>query len=186
MRKLIKSNQTLYLSLRKLKMFYFRKRFRLKNVSKTFFMGNKSLVSKDLIADDYSYIGPNCIIGPKVNIGRFTMLANNVSIIGGDHEFNDPSTPIIFSGRPELKETFIGEDVWIGAFSIIMMGVKIGNGAIIGAGSVVTKDIPAYSIFAGVPAKFIKMRFDNNGINKHTEMLANSEIDVKYCKDKLD
>lgn len=112
------------------------------------------------------------------------MLANNVSIIGSDHIYSNPKTPIIFSGRPELKQTVIGEDVWIGAFSVIMTGVNIGNGAIIGAGALVTKNIPPYSIYAGVPAKFIKMRFDEPEIEIHKEMLKQRSIEVKYCKDK--
>ena len=185
MKKLILSNHQLYLFLRNLKMFWIRKRYNLKYVSKTFFTGGKSFISKDLIADDYSYIGPNCQIGPKVKIGKYSMLANNVSIVGGDHIYSNPNIPIIFSGRPELKETIIGEDVWIGAFSVVMSGVKIGNGSIIGAGSVVTKEIPPYTIFAGVPAKFIRMRFNEDEINFHKLMLKKDSIYVDFCKDKI-
>jgi len=64
------------------------------------------------------------------------------------------------------KETNIGNDVWIGAKSIILNGVKIGNGVIIAAGSVVTKDIPSYTIVGGVPAKIIKKRFDDKIISE--------------------
>jgi acetyltransferase-like isoleucine patch superfamily enzyme len=113
------------------------------------------------------------------------MLAHNVSIVGGDHIFSNPNYPIIFSGRPQLERTVIGEDVWIGAYSIIIAGVKIGNGAIIGAGSVVTKDIPEYTIFAGSPAKFIKMRFSDKDILTHKNMLLNNKFKMSYCKDKV-
>ena len=61
-------------------------------------------------------------------------------------------------GRTEIKPIVIGDDVWIGSRSLIMKGVHIGNGAIIGAGSVVTKDVPPYEIWAGNPAHFIKSR----------------------------
>jgi acetyltransferase-like isoleucine patch superfamily enzyme len=185
MKELLKSNYHLYIFLRNLKMFWLRKKYNLKYVSKSFYIGGKCSIAKDLIASDYSYIGPNCQIGPKVKIGRYTMLANNVSIVGGDHLFSNPNIPIIFSGRPELKETILGEDVWIGAFSIIMSGIKIGNGSIIGAGSVVTKDVPPYSIYAGVPAKFIRMRFDENEIEIHNIMLKNNKINVDFCTDKM-
>ena len=74
------------------------------------------------------------------------MLANDVHILGGDHSYDKAGVPIIFSGRGTLKETIIGDDVWIGAYSIIMSGVRIGNGAIIAAGSVISRDVPAYSI----------------------------------------
>jgi len=148
-------------------------------------MGGRSKISGDLYAYEYSYIGPNCQIGPKVKVGRFTMLANNVSIIGADHSFSDPSNPIIFSGRPELKETIIGDDVWIGAFSIIISGIRIGDGAIIAAGSIVTKDIPPYAIYAGVPAKFKRMRFNDNEIEIHQRMLKSENIKVNLCDDKV-
>jgi acetyltransferase-like isoleucine patch superfamily enzyme len=184
MRRILKSSNALYLTLRNIKMSWFRLRFGLKNVSKTFYMGGLSNISRDLIAADYSYIGPNCQIGSKVKMGRYTMLANNVSIIGNDHLFSNPNTPIIFSGRPELKETIIGEDAWIGAFSIIMAGVEIGDGAIIGSGSVVTKNVPPYSIFAGTPAKFIKMRFNEKEILIHKQMLKEPTIKIQYCSDK--
>jgi len=184
MKKLLKANQVLYTFLRKLKMYVYRKKYGLKYVSSTFYMGGKSSVSKDFIAEDYAYLGPHCSIGQKVKIGRFTMLANNISIIGSDHLYGDPTKPIIFSGRPLLNPTIIGDDVWIGAFSLIMSGVNIGNGAIIGAGSVVTKDIPPYSVYAGVPAKFIKMRFNESEILIHQEMLINNKYDINFCKEK--
>lgn len=60
----------------------------------------------------------------------------------------------------------IGSDVWIGARTIVMAGIKIGNGAVIGSGSIVTKDVPPYAIVAGAPAKIIKYRFDNERISR--------------------
>jgi acetyltransferase-like isoleucine patch superfamily enzyme len=68
-------------------------------------------------------------------------------------------------GHPACKgDIIVGNDVWIGAKSTIMSGVKIGDGSIIGAGSTVTKDVPPYSIVAGNPAKFIKFRFTEEQI----------------------
>lgn len=163
-------------------MFFVRKRHGLKLVSKTFYLFGKSKISRDLNTGDYTYIGPNCVINPGVTIGRYSLLANNVSIIGSDHVYSNPNTPIIFSGRPKMKDTIIGEDVWVGANTIIITGIKIGNGAIIGAGSVVTKDIPAYSIYAGVPARFIKMRFNADEISIHKRMLNNKNIVPNYCE----
>ena len=61
-------------------------------------------------------------------------------------------------GATDIQKVKIGKDVWIGANAIVLKGITIGNGAILGAGSVVTKDIPPYEIWAGVPAKFIKER----------------------------
>jgi acetyltransferase-like isoleucine patch superfamily enzyme len=181
----LKSNKSLYLLLRRLRMVLIRKKYRLKYVSKTFYMVGRSRISNDLHAEAYSYIGDNCFIGPKVRIGRYTMLASNVTIRGGDHIFTDPNKPIIFSGRPNLQKTIIGEDVWVGMSSIIMAGVTIGDGAIIGAGSIVNKDIPPYAIFAGVPAKIVKMRFNEDEIAIHKKMLKNGTIAINFCKDKV-
>lgn len=146
---------------RRIKSWCYRNLYHLNNVSKSVYFGGHSAISKDLVAGKYVYIGPNCRIYPKVRIGAFTMLANNVSIIGGDHKYDKVGTPIIFSGRGNIKETQIGSDCWIGAFSIIMCGVKIGDGSIIAAGSVVTKDVEPYSIYGGIPAHKIKERFSS-------------------------
>lgn len=144
-------------SLRKL---YWRLRLGLKHVDRTFLAGGYSNISKDLVAAAYTYIGPDCEIGPGVILGTYTMIGPNVKIIGNDHVFNIPGTPVLFSGRPPFKHTIIGRDVWIGAGSIIISGVKINDGAIVAAGSVVTKDIEAFSIVGGVPAHIIKKRFN--------------------------
>jgi len=147
-------------------------------------MGGKSSISKDLIAHEFAYIGPGCTIAPCVSIGRYSMLAPNVSILGGDHVFTDPNNPIIFSGRPPMPKTKIGEDVWIGANAIIMAGITIENGAIIAAGSIVTKDIEAYTIHGGNPAKYIKMRFNEKEIDLHKKMLQKLNIEVNFTTQK--
>lgn len=163
-----------------LKMFFYRKMYGLKNVHNTFYMGGKANVSKDLKAEEYVYIGPNCTIYSGVEIGKYSMLAPEVKIIGEDHVFDVSGSPIIFSGRPQQNKTIIGRDVWIGNSSIIMKGLKIGNGAIIAANSVVTKDVEPYSIVGGVPAKFIKKRFNDDEILKHEEMLEKSYKELKF------
>lgn len=169
---------------RKLKMKWYRFKFNLKHVHETFFMAGFSFVSKDLIAAEYVFLGKGCLIPPNVTIGRYTMFAPKVSILGGDHNFNDPSTPIIFSGRPIMPKTQIGEDVWVGSNVLIMAGITIGNGAIVAAGSVVTRDIPPYSIYGGNVAKLIKMRFSEEQILEHQKMLKKTEITISYTNTK--
>lgn len=142
-------------------------------------------ISKDLKAGAFSYIGPRCIIYPKVTIGNYTLIANDVMILGGDHEYKTVGIPMTFCGRAGVKETNIGSDVWIGARSIVMCGVKIGNGAIIAAGSVVTKDVEPYGIYAGVPAKKIKDRFSKEEIIRHEQMLKQPIEDFIIYRDKL-
>lgn len=157
--------------LRQCKRRYNQWRYGLKNVAMTFYPAKGSCISKDLVAGEYSYIGKNSLIYPKVTIGRYTMLANEVMIMGSDHYYREAALPTIFSGREELKETNIGDDVWIGTRSIVFSGVSIGNGAIVAAGSVVTKDVEPYSVVAGVPAKKIKMRFTPDEIVVHENIL---------------
>lgn len=124
--------------------------------------------------DDYSYCGYDCWI-IETEIGKFCSISNQVHIGGPAHPVNWVSTsPVFHEGRNVLrkhfskhsfeafKKTYIGNDVWIGENVMIKSGVKIGNGAIIGMGSIVTKDVPAFEIWAGNPAKKIKERFDKN------------------------
>ena len=115
--------------------------------------------------------------GDRLIIGKFCALAQGTTFIMGaaNHRLNSVTTyPFnVFSGvwqentRDHLSElpfkgdTILGNDVWIGRESVIMPSVKIGDGAIIAAYSVVTKDVPAYSVVGGNPARFIKKRFDD-------------------------
>lgn len=158
--------------LKKFKRRFLIKYYGLKNAHPTFLATfGLSKVSKDVKLGAYSYIGPGSIIYPNVSIGDFTLLANNVNIIGGDHKYTTPEVPIIFNGRDTFKVTHIGKDCWIGANSIIMTGVKIGNGCIVAAGSVVTKDLEPYGIYGGIPARKIKDRFNESEIQAHELML---------------
>jgi acetyltransferase-like isoleucine patch superfamily enzyme len=162
-------------------MFFLRKIYKLSNVHGTFYLGSPTYISSDFIAEEFSYVGPKGIIYPKVKIGAYTMLANNVAIIGGDHNYKEAGIPTIFAGRGVIEETIIGKDVWIGAFSIIMTGVTIGDGAIVAAGSVVTKDLEPFTIYGGIPAKKIKCRFNTHTeLKKHKEMLEKSYIDCGF------
>ena len=172
--------------LRWLKRKYYIKKYGLKNVHPKFLAtSDLNGVAKDITAGAYSYIGPRSIIYPKVFIGNYTMIANDVCIIGADHNFRSPGTPTIFAGREKLRNTIIGNDVWIGARSIIMVGTKIGNGAIIAAGSVVTKDIEPYTIYGGVPAKKIKDRFSSSEIEIHEKMLSQPPSELSYLENNL-
>lgn len=123
----------------------------------------------------YTYIAPGCIIN-NCKIGCYCSIAMNVKIGMGSHPLQYISTSPIFynPNNPlrtklvkkdlynEFEKTDIGSDVWIGVNSIIKDGVKISHGAVVGAGSVVTKDVPPYAVVGGVPAKIIKYRFDEN------------------------
>ena len=129
-------------------------------------MQNSILSGKNEIGD-YTYIGYNCII-TKSSIGRYCSIANNVSIGIGEHKINRVSTSSIFYEEPfetlTQGECIVGNDVWIGSNAVIRRGVRIGNGAIIGANSFVNKDVNDFEIVGGVPAKHIRYRFNLNNI----------------------
>lgn len=180
----LKSNDFIYSWYRFLIMLYRRKRYGLKFVDQSFFWSGKGMISKDLRAGKYTFVSDECRIGPKVIMGNYVMFGPRVSVTGSDHRFDLVGVPIIFSGRPALDETHIEDDVWIGHSSIIMSGVTIGRGSIIAAHSVVTKDVPPYSIYGGVPAKKIKDRFTSiDDIRLHDQMLNDMPKAGKFCKD---
>lgn len=122
--------------------------------------------------DDYSYCGYECNI-INTDIGKFCCLADGIIIGGASHPIHFVSMSSVFLSHKDssvkklgnLKylpyiRTSIGHDVWIGSNAIIKAGVKIGVGAVIGFGSVVTKDVEDYAIVAGNPAKLIRYRFE--------------------------
>lgn len=121
----------------------------------------------------YMHIG----VPEKLTIGKFVQIAHGVQIItsSANHQMNGFSTyPFAVFGEPwsssyspkwpNKGDTIIGNDVWIGHQSLIMPGITIGDGAIIGSGSVVTKNVPPYTIVGGNPAKMIRKRFDDETI----------------------
>ena len=137
----------------------------------------------------WSYINVGTLVYRNVEIGRFCSIARDCEIGLGSKEvgaltthdfiYHDGLFPRSkeYSSFPKIKreeekhqKIIIGNDVWIGAKTIVMGGVTIGNGCVIGAGSIVTKDIPPYSVAVGVPAKVIKKRFSNNQIKALEEL----------------
>ena len=105
------------------------------------------------------WLGPYAVIYGHggVEIGDQTLVSMRVSILSSDHAIPE-RVKMIRNCKDVLKPTKIGKDVWIGAHTVILGGVTIGDGCVIGAGSVVTKDLPAYSVAVGVPAKVVRSR----------------------------
>ncbi|MGI6279458.1 MAG: acyltransferase [Acutalibacteraceae bacterium] len=117
-------------------------------------MGNNSGVQANTIIVGYGSISDKRGL---VKIGNNVRIASNVMIIAGNHVFSNPNVPISGQGL-EYKPITIEDDVWVAGRVNIMAGVTIGKGSVIGAGAVVTKDIPPYSIAVGNPARVIKSR----------------------------
>ncbi len=135
-------------------------------------IGENSIVMTGAILHVYNFrgiphsgitIGKNCLVGEYsvirgqggVTIGDRVYTSPFSQIIAVNHIFSDPDTPIIEQGIT-AQGIHIEDDVWVGAGAVITDGVHIGKGAVIAAGAVVTKDVPPFSVVAGVPAKVIK------------------------------
>ena len=130
-------------------------------------------VGKSVGIREYAYISAD---NAKIIIGDDTGISRGVTIVAGNHLYNVPGMAIHEPKRNnppkgENQDISIGRNVWIGANVIILKGVTIGDSAIIGAGSVVTKDVAPFAIVAGNPARFIKWRFDEEGQKYHKENL---------------
>ncbi len=117
--------------------------------------------------------GPNVKdwIGSKVTIGNYCSIAPEVTFLSGaDHHLEYVTTSPF--GRPATTggAIVVGSDVWVGYRAILLSGVSVGHGAVIGAGSVVTKDVHPYAIVAGVPAKHLRNRFPRSLIRQLLEI----------------
>lgn len=122
-------------------------------------------------------LGKNNYLVGDVTIGRYCQIGASVAFHSSDHPVQHLSTYInskLFEGRlsqlKKLDPILVGNDVWVGHGAVILSGVNIGDGAIIGAGSVVTKDVPPYSIVVGNPARILKYRFENKIIQELLEL----------------
>ena len=136
------------------------------------FCGKKLVVENNVYfgnGKDFS-VGDECALGAGfkstnriVTMGNYLMMAEDVLFLGGGHKYDRLDIPMGHQGDEPKTPLQIDDDVWIGARAMILPGCKhIGTGAIIGAGSVVTKDVPDYAIVGGNPAKVIKFRTTPN------------------------
>ena len=119
------------------------------------------IVSSDVSIGKYSYVNPHSTL-ENCTVGNYCSISAGVNICPGEHDLYAISTHPLFARDeiPKRAPVVIGHDVLISLNAVILKGVRIGNGAVIGAGAVVTKDIEPYEIVGGVPAKHIGWRFD--------------------------
>ncbi|MCX5685569.1 MAG: acyltransferase [Planctomycetota bacterium] len=107
---------------------------------------------------DYSGLGVNCQCSGLITIGKEVMMGPDVIILTVLHKTSDPTRSMRSQGAEPDMPVVIGDDVWIGTRAIILPGVTVHRGVVIGAGAVVTKDVPPYAVVGGVPARILKYR----------------------------
>jgi maltose O-acetyltransferase len=112
-----------------------------------------------------SGLGKNCIVTHAV-IGQNVLMGPDFLYIPVNHAFGDTNIPIKYQGKTVPETLVVDDNVWIGARVLVLPGVTIGHDAIIGAGSVVTKDVPPFVIVAGNPARIIKYRKTNSSVSQ--------------------
>lgn len=117
----------------------------------------------DVKFGENSHIGINTIVIGPITIGRNVNIAQNCFLSGENHKYEDVSISLVKQGF-DIKPIIIGNDVWIGASSIILPGVEIGDNSIVGAGSVVTKSVSDYSVVVGNPARIVKTFIPSKGV----------------------
>jgi maltose O-acetyltransferase len=128
------------------------------NIEKGASFGNGS----EIEIGDNSGIGVNCFVQGPMSIGKDVMMGPETIILTRNHRFDRLEVPMRCQGSAEAKPVVIEDDVWIGVRVIILPGVTIHRGAVIGAGAIVTKNVPAYAVACGNPAKVIRYRNESN------------------------
>lgn len=121
-------------------------------------VGRNSRINSKIVIGNKSGIGEKCSIYGKCVIGDNVLMGPECIIYTKNHKYIDKSRLIIDQGVTCEEPVYIGNDVWIGCRVIFLPGVRIGDGAVIAAGSIVTKDVPSYTVVGGNPAKYIKKR----------------------------
>lgn len=137
------------------------------------YIGNDCTFTKNISIGNDVYIGAECrfqSVHGEIKIGDHVMFGPGVHIHGGNHKFD--RVGYFMKENHDKKQgedgfVIIEDDVWIGANAIILKGLKIGRGSIIGAGAIVSKDVPPYSIFTGVPNSKLRQRWDDETIKEH-------------------
>jgi acetyltransferase-like isoleucine patch superfamily enzyme len=133
------------------------------HIDPTSFVGEGVIIRRDegpVNIGPHAQIGPYSVIfaGGGVEIGARVMVGPHVTFASGNHDFRQLDDPMRFAVAVSRGPIVVGDDAWIGAGVCILDGIRVGRGAVVGAGAVVTKDVPDFAIAVGVPARVIGSR----------------------------
>ncbi len=121
-------------------------------------------------------IGYRCLFQSDTEIGNQVLIASDVAFVNSDdHVYRTVGRRMWDSGRGDKYMIVVEDDVWIGHGAILLSPARVGRGAIVAAGAVVTRDVPRYGIVGGNPARLIKMRFTEDEIAEHERILGIGE-----------
>lgn len=123
---------------------------------------------------DNVFIGKDAIFSCEADIGNYVMFGPRVYITSGRHEYTIVGKRIRQQGESGVKKVVIEDDCWIGEGSLITRGVRIGEGTVIGGMSVVSHSMPPYCVCVGNPCRPIKLRYSDDELKKHIEIINNS------------
>lgn len=152
---------------------------------------NPNLVCKNMYLDDFVTIQSNTNFisnNGRLFVKKYSVISSGCIIIPGAHTLK-VGLPFWLSAKHHIadkeSDIVIGEDCWIGAGCILLPGVRIGRGCVIGAGSVVTKDVPDYAVAVGCPARIIASKFNFEDTVSHEKILytPNERLDICYLKE---
>ncbi|MBB4858110.1 acetyltransferase-like isoleucine patch superfamily enzyme [Novosphingobium chloroacetimidivorans] len=147
-------------AVRRLLLPWLRRRFRFAELGEGFQWGAELIVGAGSRVGRFAYLGPGFASHGPVVVGDLCMVAAGCRIVGADHVFDRAGTPTRLA-RPDTPRqvTTFGADAWIGERVTIREGVTIGAGAVVGSAATVVRDVPAYAVVAGTPARLVRERF---------------------------
>lgn len=155
-------------------------------INSTFGRGTVLWAPNKMTIGNNVYIGKYCTLQADIEMGNNIVIANNVGLIGKyDHDYSKVGVSIkdapwigdsSYNFKGKNKKIVVEDDVWIGYGAIVFTGISIHRGAIVAAGSVVTHDVPAYSIVGGNPAHVLGQRFTEEEIKEHEKILYSGRI----------
>lgn len=133
--------------------------------------------NRKIVFGDNVGIGRRCIFLSDLIVGNKVLISSRVSFANrNEHRYDTVGKAIWDSDAGDRACVIIEDDVWIGIGAFVLAPARIGRGAVVAAGSIVTDDVPNYAIVAGVPAKILRMRFTPDEIVEHERILATTDM----------